>query len=104
MFSCSTPVSECAGKSVLTIEGLAKGDALHPVQEAFLAEGAFQCGYCTAGWIMGTVAMLDRYPNPSEAQIVEQMNGHLCRCCSYVKIKDAIQRAAGASAAAGRKS
>jgi aerobic-type carbon monoxide dehydrogenase small subunit (CoxS/CutS family) len=110
VFSCSTPVSECAGKSVLTIEGLAKGDELHPVQEAFLAEGAFQCGYCTAGWIMGTVAMLQRTPNPTEAQIVETMNGHLCRCCTYVSIRDAIARAATASAAraaagnAGRKS
>ncbi len=94
-FSCSTPVSEVAGKSVLTIEGLAKGDALHPVQEAFLAEGAFQCGYCSPGMILATVALLSQTPNPTDAQIVTALDGNLCRCCGYTKIFKAVRRAAG---------
>ena len=92
--SCTTPVSEANKKEILTIEGLASGDKLHPVQEAFLAEGAFQCGYCTAGMILGTVALLKETPNPSEAEIRSRMQRHLCRCCSYVRIVKAIRRAA----------
>ena len=97
-FSCLTSIAEADGKSVLTIEGLAKGDAgggLHPVQAAFLAEGSFQCGYCTAGMIMGTVALLAANPHPTDDQIKTGMNGHLCRCCGYTKIISAIKRAAG---------
>jgi len=92
-FSCSTTVADVVGKSVTTIEGLAKGDALHPVQEAFLAEGAMQCGYCVPGMIMGAVALLERKANPTEAEITEWMNGHLCRCCGYVKVVAAVHRA-----------
>ena len=94
-FSCSTPVSEVEGKSVLTIEGLAKGDTLHPVQEAFLAEGAFQCGYCSPGMILTTVALLNQTPNPTDAQIVTALDGNLCRCCGHAKIFRAVRRAAG---------
>jgi aerobic-type carbon monoxide dehydrogenase small subunit (CoxS/CutS family) len=94
-FGCLTTIGDVAGKSVTTIEGLAKGEALHPVQEAFLAEGAFQCGYCTPGMIMGTVALLAENPHPTDEQIVAKMNGHLCRCCGYTKILSAIRRAAG---------
>ena len=94
-FSCSTPVSQVAGKSITTIEGLAKGDQLHPVQEAFLEASAFQCGYCTPGMIMATIALLDGTPKPTEEQICDGMNGHLCRCCGYANIKDAVKRAAG---------
>ena len=94
LFSCSTPVSDVQGKSITTIEGLAQGDRLHPVQEAFLAEGAFQCGYCTAGMIVQTVALLSRKPNPSDAEIVSAMNGNLCRCNSYHRILQAVRRAA----------
>jgi aerobic-type carbon monoxide dehydrogenase small subunit (CoxS/CutS family) len=93
-FSCSTPVSEASGKEITTIEDLASGDVLHPVQQAFLDEGAFQCGYCTAGMIIGTVALLARKPHPSDDEITEWMNGHLCRCCSYTKIVQAIHHAA----------
>ena len=93
-FSCSTPVSQVAGKAVTTIEGLAKGDALHPVQEAFLEANAFQCGYCTPGMIMATIALLGTTPRPSDEQVCEGMNGHLCRCCGYSNIKDAVRRAA----------
>jgi carbon-monoxide dehydrogenase small subunit len=93
--SCSVPVAEVDGREVLTIEGLAQGDALHPVQEAFLAEGAFQCGYCTPGMIMSTIALLSEVPHPTDRQILDWMNGNLCRCCGYPKILSAVHRAAG---------
>src|SRR5690349_12195824 len=87
IFSCSTTAKEVVGKKIQTIEGLADvNDSLHPVQKAFLDEGAFQCGYCTTGMIMATVALLGRKPKPSDSEIVEGMNGNLCRCCSYLKI------------------
>jgi len=91
--SCLTSVGDADKQTILTIEGLANGDALHPVQAAFLAEGAFQCGYCTAGMILGTVALLKEKPKPTEADILLQMDRHLCRCCSYPKILKAIRRA-----------
>jgi aerobic-type carbon monoxide dehydrogenase small subunit (CoxS/CutS family) len=97
-FSCSTPLAECAGKSIRTIEGVARvgngGEALHPVQQAFLDEGAFQCGYCTAGMIMATIALLDHKADPSDGEIVDWMNTNLCRCCSYTKYLAAIKHAA----------
>jgi len=93
--SCLTSVGDADKQTILTIEGLANGDTLHPVQAAFLAEGAFQCGYCTAGMILGTVALLSEKPKPTEADILLQMDRHLCRCCSYPKILKAIRRAAG---------
>ena len=92
--SCHTPVAEAAGKAIITIEGLAFGDSLHPVQEAFLAEGALQCGYCTPGMILATVALLKENPKPTEAQIRHWMDGNLCRCCGYPKIVQAVRRAA----------
>jgi aerobic-type carbon monoxide dehydrogenase small subunit (CoxS/CutS family) len=95
MFSCRTPISKVEGKTVVTIEGLANGEQLHPVQEAFLAEGAFQCGYCTAGMIVAAVGMLAENPKPTDAQIVSGMNKNLCRCCSYPSILRAVRRCAG---------
>ncbi|HZL35912.1 MAG TPA: (2Fe-2S)-binding protein [Tepidisphaeraceae bacterium] len=95
VFSCRTPASKAVGKTVVTIEGLASGQALHPMQEAFLEEGAFQCGYCTAGMIITAVGLLRENPKPTDAQIVEGMNGNLCRCCSYPKIHEAVRRCAG---------
>src|SRR5947209_16443494 len=92
--SCTTPVGDADKQAIMTIEGLATGDKLHPVQQAFLEEGAFQCGYCTAGMIMTAVALLDQAPKPSDAQIVEGMNRNLCRCCSYPTILQAIRRCA----------
>ena len=92
--SCVTPVGDVDKKEIVTIEGLAKGDKLHSVQQAFLHEGAFQCGYCTAGMILGAVALLKEKPNPSEADIRSRMQRHICRCCSYVRIIKAVQRAA----------
>ncbi len=93
--SCTTPVSRVQGRKVRTIEGLAAAGSLHPVQEAFIAEGAMQCGFCTPGMIMSAAALLERNPRPTDGQIVEAMNGHLCRCCGYPKILVAIRRAAG---------
>lgn len=93
--SCRTKAIEADGKSITTIEGLARGDALHPVQEAFLAEGAMQCGYCTPGMILAAVALLEKHPHPTNKQILQWMNGNLCRCGGYTKILRAIHRAAG---------
>ncbi len=94
VLSCVTPVSLADKKSITTIEGLAKGDTLHPVQEAFLEEGAMQCGYCTPGMILSAVALLQDKPNPTDDEIVAGMNGNICRCNGYVKIKNAVRRAA----------
>ena len=100
--SCLLPVSAVGGKSVTTIEGLAHGDALHPVQEAFLEEGALQCGYCTGGMILAAVALLREKPQPTDEEIVAGMNGHLCRCNGYVKIVKAVHRAAATMRAQSR--
>jgi aerobic-type carbon monoxide dehydrogenase small subunit (CoxS/CutS family) len=97
--SCVTPVSQAAGKTILTIEGLAAGDALHPVQEAFLAEGAFQCGYCTPGLVLATAALLKETPKPTDEQVLAALDRHLCRCSGYPKVLKAVRRAA---ATAGR--
>lgn len=93
VMSCQTTLEEAEGKAVTTIEGLAQGDRLHPVQEAFLAEAGFQCGYCTGGMIMASVALLNEKPNPSEAEISTWLNGHLCRCCGYPNILKAVRLA-----------
>ena len=92
--SCITPVGDADKQEILTIEGLAKGSQLHPVQEAFLAEGAFQCGYCTPGMIMGAVALLRQNLKPTEDDIKTGMQKHLCRCCDYPRLIKAIRRAA----------
>ncbi|HET6248011.1 MAG TPA: (2Fe-2S)-binding protein [Tepidisphaeraceae bacterium] len=94
-FSCQTPASKVDGKTIRTIEGLADGQKLHPVQEAFLAAGASQCGYCTAGMIMAAVALLEKNPKPTDPEIIDGMNRNLCRCCNYPKIIDAIRQCAG---------
>jgi carbon-monoxide dehydrogenase small subunit len=93
--SCDVAVSQIAGRAVTTIEALADGETLHPVQEAFLAEGAMQCGYCTPGMIMAAVALLRKDPNPTDRQILAAMDGHVCRCCGYPNILAAVRRAAG---------
>ena len=93
VLSCITPVAQADKKAIITIEGLAEGDALHPVQEAFLEEGAMQCGYCTPGMIMTTVALLDKNPNPTDEEITAEMNVNICRCNGYTKILKAVHRA-----------
>lgn len=95
--SCRVQVSSAAGKKITTIEGLARGDKLHPVQQAFLDTEAFQCGYCTSGMILSAAALLENIPHPTEKQIVERMDGNICRCGVYQRIIEAVQRAASAA-------
>ncbi len=95
--SCVTPARMAEGKKIVTIEGLASGKRLHPVQQAFLDEDAMQCGYCTPGMIIRTVSLLESNPTPTEAQIIEGLNGNLCRCSGYVRAVAAVKRAAGAA-------
>ncbi len=95
--SCITPVSDADQKQILTIEGLATGDKLHPVQEVFLEEGAFQCGYCTPGMMMTMAGLLNEKPKPTEKDMLTRMEGHLCRCCGYPRIVNAIKRLATAT-------
>jgi aerobic-type carbon monoxide dehydrogenase small subunit (CoxS/CutS family) len=91
--SCSTRVGAAAGKPVGTIEGLAVGERLHAVQEAFLAAEAMQCGYCTPGMIMSAVALLAKNPEPTREDIVQGMNGNVCRCGTYTRIVAAVEAA-----------
>ena len=91
--SCQTLLSEVADASITTIEGLEQNGQLTPVQQAFLDEGAFQCGYCTSGMIMRATALLATTPKPTEAEIVSRMNGNICRCGTYPRIIAAVQRA-----------
>ncbi|HVT13268.1 MAG TPA: (2Fe-2S)-binding protein [Fimbriimonadaceae bacterium] len=93
--SCVTSLSEAQGKKIVTIEGLPKNGKLDPVQQAFLDEGAMQCGYCVAGMILAARALLDKNPHPSDAEIFEHMNGNICRCGGYPRMIAAIKRAAG---------
>jgi aerobic-type carbon monoxide dehydrogenase small subunit (CoxS/CutS family) len=92
--SCVTKLSAAAGKKVTTIEGIEKNGRLHPLQEAFLEADALQCGYCTPGMIMSSVALLTRNPAPSEQDIVRAMEGNVCRCGTYPRIMTAIRKAA----------
>lgn len=93
MPSCSTALGDVAGKSVLTIEGLAIDGKLNPVQEAFREHAAFQCGYCTSGMIMAAWALLKKKPRATRTEIVEAMEGNLCRCGAHVRILDAVESA-----------
>jgi aerobic-type carbon monoxide dehydrogenase small subunit (CoxS/CutS family) len=93
--SCITPVGRAANKPIMTIEGLAKDGRLHPLQEAFLKADAMQCAYCTSGMIMSGVALLNETPRPTRDQIVEHMDGNVCRCGTYQRIVAAIEMAAG---------
>ena len=92
--SCITPVGAVGQKRITTIEGLAQGDHLHPLQEAFLEEAAMQCAYCTSGMIMTAVSLLHANPNPSAAEIWHSMEGNICRCGTYPRIVAAIEKAA----------
>ena len=97
--SCLTRLSAAVGAKITTIEGLERHEVLSPVQEAFLAEGAFQCGYCTPGMILSATSLLHEVPHPTDKQIVEHMEGNVCRCGTYPRIMAAIRRAAGAASA-----
>ncbi|HXN64705.1 MAG TPA: (2Fe-2S)-binding protein [Candidatus Acidoferrales bacterium] len=105
--SCITPVGAAGKKQITTIEGVEQNGRLHPLQQAFLEEDAMQCAYCTSGMIMTGVALLKSNPSPSDAQIVEYMQGNICRCGTYPRIVAAVHRAAGqirtSAGAAGAK-
>jgi aerobic-type carbon monoxide dehydrogenase small subunit (CoxS/CutS family) len=93
-----TRAETVAQKKITTIEGLAKGERLHPVQEAFLDEGAMQCAYCTPGMIMSAVSLLNRIHHPSRSEIIDAMDGNICRCGTYSRILRAVEKAADALA------
>jgi aerobic-type carbon monoxide dehydrogenase small subunit (CoxS/CutS family) len=98
--SCRTSLAAAQNKTITTIEGLEQNGRLQPVQEAFLRQEAFQCGYCTPGMILSAVALLTSNPNPTQQEIVRYMNGNVCRCGTYPRILAAIQEAAGNERAA----
>jgi aerobic-type carbon monoxide dehydrogenase small subunit (CoxS/CutS family) len=93
--SCVTTVGEVGDAKITTIEGLADGDELHPVQQAFLDKQAMQCGYCVPGQILTAAALLDETPHPTREQIIAAMTGNICRCCNYPNILAAVEHAAG---------
>ena len=97
--ACSMLAADADGCEVLTLEGLSKGDALHPLQESFMEYGALQCGYCTSGFILTAKALLDEYPAPSEQQIRDYLAGNFCRCGCYQEIMQAIKNVRGKSSA-----
>src|SRR5438128_11138662 len=92
--SCQVPLSAAAAKPVTTIEGLEKDGRLHPVQQAFLDAGAFQCAYCTSGMVMSSVGLLEPNPNPSQTDINQSLQGNICRCGTHPRIIDAVRQAA----------
>ena len=99
--SCQTLVADAGGKKITTIEGLEQNGKLTAVQQAFLDAGAFQCGYCTAGMVMRATALLHDLPNPTDSQITTRMNGNICRCGTYPRIVEAMQRASHSMAKGG---
>jgi aerobic-type carbon monoxide dehydrogenase small subunit (CoxS/CutS family) len=104
--SCVTRLAAVGGKTITTIEGIASGERLHPVQEAFLETEAFQCGYCTPGMIMAAIGLLQTTPDPSEADIARLMDRNVCRCGTYLRIVRAVRLAAArmrTSTAAGAR-
>ena len=94
VYSCTTLALEASGGEVLTIEGLAKGDKLHPIQQAFVEHSGFQCGFCTPEQIMSTKALLDRKPNPTEDEARRALAGNLCRCAAYKRILESVMAVA----------
>ena len=100
--ACVTPAS-AAGRSIVTIEGLARDGRLHPLQQAFIDSQAFQCGYCTPGMIMGAAALLAKTARPTDHEIRQSLDGHLCRCGTYPRVVDAVRRASEALAQETRR-
>ena len=101
--SCITPVTAAVSTKIITIEGLEQNGVLSPVQQAFLDEGAFQCGYCTSGMILSATELLRATQHPTEEQIVKHMNGNICRCGTYPRIVQAIKRASQSAAKGGNR-
>lgn len=93
-FSCLVLAVQAAGSDIVTVEGLAQGSRLHPLQQAFVELGAIQCGFCTPGMLMSSLALLERNPEPTEAQVRRALSGNLCRCTGYQKIVEAVLEAA----------
>ena len=102
ILSCSTLAMAVRDKEILTIEGLAKGTELHPLQQSFIDAGAIQCGFCTPGMTMTAMAMLDENPNPIREEVQEGLGGNICRCTGYVKIVDAVMAAADTMSKGGK--
>jgi len=95
--SCQAPLSAVAGKKITTIEGLEENGRLHPVQQAFVGAEAFQCAYCTSGMIMAAVGLLRKNPRPSDEEIINAMDGNICRCGTYPRIVEAVRQAASSA-------
>lgn len=92
--SCVIKAASVAGKEITTIEGLAAKDGkLHPLQQAFLDAGSFQCGFCTSGMILSGIALLKRHPHPTDDQILDAMQGNICRCGMFLRVRDALKKA-----------
>jgi len=102
IYSCSTLAIDVQGKQIRTVDGLAKGDTLHPVQQAFCDVDAMMCGFCTPGFVMATVALLEKYPKPTDAQIKRELDGNVCRCGTFVGIREAAKVASGTRKAVTR--
>ena len=100
--SCQVPLRVAASKPITTIEGLEKNGRLHPVQQAFLDAGAFQCAYCTSGMIMSSVGLLAANPHPTQEEIVQFLQGNICRCGTHPRVVEAVQRAAKAKPGGAR--
>lgn len=101
--SCTMLAVQAQGSNITTIEGMAKGDTLHPVQVAFSECHGLQCGFCTPGMIMATVELLDQYPDPNDEQIREGLSGNLCRCTGYINIEAAVRKAAQSVAGSAQR-
>jgi aerobic-type carbon monoxide dehydrogenase small subunit (CoxS/CutS family) len=102
IYSCRTAVRSVQGREVTTIEGLAQGDELHPVQKAFAEHDALQCGFCTPGMVLGAVSLLQSNPDPSEEEIRSGLEGHLCRCGTHTRVIEAVKTAAETQKEAAR--